>query len=167
MGAFEGGAGAAPQAGVGIPFVEVVDVDDKPHTIPYRGKPHVVVYEDKDAGSQNRRAHVLLDKLSSFPQNHGRYEVIAVADVEQYDFWPAKKYVLEHLRKEMVDEKSIIFCDWKGKARKTWGLAKKKSVILVLDEEGKLRFAAQGPMSDEQYKAFGDALVALGLSVAR
>src|SRR5436190_317360 len=87
-----------------------------------------------------------------------RVEVLAglvapVADVESFDFWPARGLLRAHVRGLIAREKLPIYCDWKGALRKRWGLTRSVSTLVLFDVEGRVRFAAAGRLDDAQVAA--------------
>lgn len=155
------GAEALPAEGNAVATVTVERSDGQPRTLPERDRALLVVYEDKDAGRQNRHLKPLLDKAGR-AANAGAVEVVAVGDVSAWDFWPAKKYVLADIKEREQRDRNTIFLDWKGLVRERWGLKKGRSGVLLIDRTGQLRFAFEGPLPQAEIDRLAARLVELG-----
>ena len=156
---------ALPRAGDAIPAVEVVDVDGKTRALADPRRALLIFYEDKDAGAQNRRARALLGPITDRADNRARFELVAVADVEKWDFWPARKYVIDELRATERREQTRIWCDWKGRVRRALGLTRGKSGVVLVGGDGRCRFAGEGPLTDAQIADLMRRLDELGVIV--
>ena len=93
----------------------------------------------------------------------GTIAPLPVADVEKFDFWPARPFAVRAIRREQVRTGSTILVDWKGSARRRWGLTLHKSGVLLLDGAGTLIFAEEGPLSAERVVELRGRLSSLGL----
>jgi hypothetical protein len=158
-------ARAIPTTGDTLPTVTVEGTDGKPRALPDKKIATVVIYEDQNAGKQNMRAGTLIDKTTSRTENNGKLEAVAVADLGKWNWWPAKKFALAEVKKISAKERYMIWMDWTANVRKTWRLTKGKSGILVLGTDGRVRFAGEGPLSDEQIHALAQAMTELGAKV--
>lgn len=155
-------AWALPQVGTPLSAVAVDDVAAaQPRTLPI-GRPMLVLYEDREAQSQNEHARAVLGRINDVPQNRERFEFMAVADVATWNWWPARRAVLSDLKDIARKHNTTIYADWHGTLRKTWGLTQHRSAIVLTDGAGKVRFASEGPVTDEQLRALAAALAALG-----
>jgi len=91
------------------------DVDDKSTSLyAFRGKPVLVVYEDKDAGEQNAKTKKRIGELAKSGTLAKKIGLFAVADVQSWDFWPAKGYVKDELRAQGKRFGITIWADWNG-----------------------------------------------------
>jgi predicted transcriptional regulator len=85
--------------------------------------------------------------------------VVAVANLEAYDFFPARGIALSHVRDEEKKWGIPILVDLKGTLGATpWNLPKKTSSVLLLDGSGKVVFRYSGRMKEEDMEAFFKAL---------
>src|SRR5437763_12593083 len=113
--AFLVGAGRAlalPATGSALPPVQVYNVGaGRQRPLP-DARPVLVMYEDKDAQSQNDRARRVLGRINDRAENRDRFEFVAVADVVAWNWWPAKRYVLADLKKIAERENTPLFADW-------------------------------------------------------
>jgi predicted transcriptional regulator len=153
---------AARPLGVPLPPVTVEDTAGKPRTIPDGRLPLVVLYEDQNAGKQNVRAREVLGRFTDRPENRTRFEFMAIADLEKWNWWPARHYALADLRDISKRENTPVWCDWKGQLRRAWRLERGKSGILVLAPDGVVRFAAEGTLSAPQLDELVARLLELG-----
>ncbi len=149
----------SPDALLNAPFF---DLADKPVALRSSlGKVVVVVHQDRHSSEQNPQ---LKDKLSAlvarFPKE---LQVVALADVGGYDFWPAKGYVKDALRSLDSGGGAIVACDWKGTVRKAYRLKTKQSVVFVLGKSLELLRMTHGQLSaSETEQVVQQIEVALG-----
>ncbi len=155
-------AWALPTAGAALPLVQVDNVAaGRLRPLP-DARPVLVMYEDKDAQHQNDRARKVLGHINDRAENRARFEFVAVADVAAWNWWPAKRYVLDDLKQIATRENTTLFADWTGALRKAWGLKVHKSTVVLAGSDGKVLFAAEGTLSDAQLSALVGQLQALG-----
>lgn len=134
------------------PAVEVTDHAGRSHGFPDRTQAVLLIYEDQDAAKQNTAAKDRLAQINADPQRRARVDVIAIADLSKWDWWPARKYALADIRKIATENKTTVYIDWKGALRKAWGLARSKSTLILLEPDGKVRFVSEGPLTDAQWR---------------
>lgn len=110
------------------------------------GTPRVVVllHQDRHSADQNTALKEALGQLVG--RYADRLQVVALADVGGYDFWPAKGYVKDALRPLSAEGGVTVLCDWKGAVRKAYGLAAKQSAVFVI-AGGELRHLSRGVLS--------------------
>jgi hypothetical protein len=155
-------AWALPRLGAPLPAVAVDDVAAaRARALPI-GRPMLVMCEDREAQAQNQKAREVLGRINDMPQNRERFEFVAVADVGAWNWWPARRAVLSDLKDIAAKHNTTIYADWHGALRKTWGLTQHRSALVLADAEGKVRFASEGTMSEEQLQALLIALEQLG-----
>lgn len=159
-------AGATPAAGEALPQVAFEDLEGRRRTLPDPRTPVVVIYEDSKAGEQNLRAADLIDRTTDLPVNRGKIEAVAIADLAKWNWWPAKKFALAEVKKVAAKEQTPIYADWSGAVRKAWRLTRGKSGILVIGADGRVRFAGEGPLSEQQISQLTAAMSGLGVTVA-
>jgi len=150
-------AWALPKEGDLLATAVLVDADGaRFDTATTKGKPLLIVYEDKDSGKDNQ---TLKDELAALAKD-GNYTqavaLVAVADVSAYDFWPARGFVKDAIRKESRKAGTTIYCDWDGSFRSKLSLNKGKSNIVLVGKSGKVLYAAQGAMgANARLRLFG------------
>lgn len=155
-----------PAAGEALPPVAFEDLEGRKRTLPDPRAPVVVIYEDSKSGDQNLRAADLIDRTTDLPANRGKIEAVAIADLAKWNWWPAKKFALAEVKKVAAREQTPIYADWSGAVRKAWRLTRGKSGILVIGTDGRVRFAGEGPLSEQQLAQLTAALGGLGVTVA-
>lgn len=125
----------------------------------WRGKPVILFYEDKDSTTLNSP---LKEALFSRGKERGLLEsawVVAVANLEKFDFFPARQIALSYVRDEEKKVGVPILVDLDGTLGDApWELPKKTSNVLLLDAGGALVFRHSGRMKPEEQEAFFAAL---------
>jgi hypothetical protein len=145
--------------------VSVVDQDGNPRNVP-SAKPTLLIYEDQDGGKQSQHCKDVVGKINTSVENQRKVDVFPVADLEKWNWWPAKKYALADIQKTAKEKRTTIYLDWTGAVRKAWGLAKKKNnLILVapLSDGGKVLFASEGECTDAQLAELVAKLTSFGV----
>ncbi|HEX8950930.1 MAG TPA: YtfJ family protein [Polyangia bacterium] len=155
-------AWALPPIGAVPPRVAVENVAARALRPLPDARPVLVMYEDKEAQTQNEHARKVLGRITDRAENRARFEFAAVADVAKWNWWPAKKYVLEDLQKIAARENTVLFADWTGALRKAWGLTAHKSALVLTGADGRVLFAGEGTLSDAQLGALVAELEKLG-----
>ena len=124
----------------------LVDLADKPVLLRNLvGKVVVVLHQDRHSSEQNPQFKEKLSTLvRRFPKE---LQVVALADVGGYDFWPAKGYVKDALKSLDSGGGAIVACDWKGAVRKAYRLKQRQSVVFVLGKSLELLRMAQGELA--------------------
>ena len=117
----------------------------------YRGKPTVVFYEDRGSREVNRR---LKNELLERGQRRGLMNaanVVAVANLNAYDFFPARQFAKKAIRDVENQVKIPVLIDWKcALTTSPWNLPPKNSTILLLDASGRAVFERTGTLSAEE-----------------
>ena len=146
-------AGALPSVGADAPSGKVEDADGKQlDTKTIKGKPLLIVYEDRDAATQNDALKKELGVLAKGDKYKSKIALAAVADVSAFDFWPVKGFVKDAIREESKKAGTTIYCDWTGSFRKAFKITKGKSSVLLVGKDGKVLFAGEGTLSAEDRK---------------
>lgn len=115
-----------------------------------QGRPLLVVYEDKDSGETNRAFKDELSKLAKGGAWVKRITLAAIADVQGYDFWPARGFVKSSIRDEEKKAGTPIYCDWTGTFRQAFQLRSGTSTILLYGRDGRLMHASEGALDAAQ-----------------
>lgn len=133
------------------PAAHVVDAND--HTLDLKvtsGRPTIVLYEDKDSSKVNAAFKAELSALA----RGGRYRTVValvpVADVQSYDFWPARGFVKDAIRDESAKIGTPIYCDWNGAFQRALGFRRGTSSVMLIGRDGRIRFAVEGQLTPEQ-----------------
>lgn len=118
------------------------------------GEPVLVVYEDKDSSGQNDAFKAELATLARGDRYKASVALVAVADVQGYDYWPVRGFVKEAIRNQSRKFGTPIYCDWDGAAQRSFGLRRGVSNVILYGREGKVLFSHEGPMSaSERHQA--------------
>lgn len=148
-----GDALALPKEGEKVPNARVEDAEGRALEMKsLKGKPVLVVYEDKDSAQQNQTLKEELSKLAKGDKYKSAIALTAIADVSAYDFWPAKGFVKDAIREESKKAGTTIYCDWSGGFRTTWKLREGMSNVLLIGKDGRVLFAAEGILGAEERK---------------
>jgi hypothetical protein len=125
----------------------------------WRGKPVILFYEDKDSTTLNSS---LKETLFARGKERGLLDsasVVAVANLQKFDFFPARQIALSYVRDEEKKVGVPILVDLDGTLGSApWQLPTKTSNVLLLDAEGALVFRHSGKMKPEEEVAFFAAL---------
>lgn len=128
----------------------------------FRGKPTLVFYEDRHSREENRKVKDELWKRGKAPSLADAANVVGVANLEAYDFWPVRSFA----RSAVADiEKKAgikVLIDWNGALTATpWNLPEKKSTVMLIDAEGVIRYSYSGAMSDKEMDELFHKLAAM------
>lgn len=144
-------AHALPKVGETPPDVVLEDAWDRQVAMAKLGaKPVLVVYEDEASSKQNKELKEALAELAKGDKYRKRVALLAVADLDGYDYWPVRGFVKDAIRDESRKQQLAILCDWRGKFRKALGLTKGSSNVVLYGKDGKVLFSHAGPLSPEQ-----------------
>ncbi len=136
---------ALPRTGTTVPRASVQSLSGKTfRTQRTQGRLTLVFYEDKDATQQNK---ALKDALKAQLDKGGRkrnVDIIAVADVSAWDFWPAKGFVKDAIEDQEKKAGHPIYCDWSGDFGKALGTVDGKSNVILIGPDRKVRVARAG-----------------------
>jgi hypothetical protein len=149
------------ELGAIAPSVTVEDSDGHRRTLPDPARPVAILLEDDEARKRAQPARELFGRYTRRAENAAVFEFVAVADVAKWDWWPAKGYVLKDVRKIEKANHTRVFLDWKGAAKKGWGL-RAGSTLLLLAKDGKVLHRTDGPLDERGAVGLRRALSALG-----
>lgn len=144
---------ALPKEGEKAPNARVEDADGRGLEMKsLKGRPILIVYEDKDSAQQNQALKDELSKLAKGDKYKATIALAAVADVSSYDFWPVKGFVKDAIREESKKIGTPIYCDWTGGFRTTFKLREGTSNVILVGKDGRVLFAAEGTVGAEGRK---------------
>jgi hypothetical protein len=139
---------ALPSEGDAAPNARLEDADGRALELKaFKGKPILIVYEDKDSATQNQPLKDALSKLAKGDRYKNAVALAAVADVSSYDYWPVKGFVKDSIREESRKQQTTIYCDWSGAFRGAYRLRRGVSSIVLVGRDGHVLFAAEGVVS--------------------
>lgn len=131
--------------------VEITDTDGNAVAMrSFRGRRTLLVYEDRHSTEVNKR---FKDKLFEQGKQLGvldKVNLVAVAYLKPFDFFPARKFALSHVRS--LEEKLgvQIYVDFTGNIARALALPTDKSNIVVLDAGGDVVLRFEGKLTDAQ-----------------
>ncbi len=125
----------------------------------WRGKPVILFYEDKDSTKLNL---ALKEELFERGKQHGLLEsawVVAVANLEKFNFFPARQIALSYVKDEEKKVGVPILVDLQGTlGGPPWALPKKTSTVMLLDAAGAVVYRYSGRLEEAERTAFFTAL---------
>ncbi|HVG57735.1 MAG TPA: hypothetical protein VNA24_04225 [Hyalangium sp.] len=121
----------------------------------WRGKPVILFYEDKDSTKLNL---VLKEQLFERGKQHGLLEaawVVAVANLEKFNFFPARQIALSYVKDEEKKVGVPILVDLEGTlGGLPWKLPKKTSTVMLMDATGAVVYSYSGRLDEAERKNF-------------
>ena len=157
---FGGVAAAAPRIGDPMPTVQVTDTEGRTRALPFEREALVICWEDDRSSKIKQPAHAVVGRYSDRVGHP--FELVLVADLERWNFWPARGRALESVKKKEAETHSIVWVDLKGALRKAFGLRKAESAFVVVDRDGRIRYLAQGLLDEAQRRELDAAIASLG-----
>ncbi len=159
-----GRAHAHELVGAALPPLVLEDLHEQPRTItfPSGRLPIVLVWEDDASSKQKQPAHAVVGRYSDNVDNRSVFELIAVADMARWSWWPARKHALAAIRKSVANAGTGVWIDWVGGLRKAYGLKNGQSAFFVIGSDGHVRWFAQGQLDAAQARSLDGAIAALG-----
>jgi hypothetical protein len=125
----------------------------------WRGKPVILFYEDKDSTQLNGP---LKEELFALGKQHGLLEaawVVAVANLEKFNFFPARQIALSYVRDEEKKVGVPILVDLEGTlGGAPWALPKKTSTVMLMDATGGVVYRYSGKLDEAERAVFFEAL---------
>jgi hypothetical protein len=158
--------GAIAAADDAFPTFQLKDLDGKPRQLGGAGHAMVVCWEDEKSSKKKQDAHGVVGRYSDNPDNKPIFELVVVADLERWDFWPARGHAVASIKKTQTKESTPVWIDWKGALRKAMKLKKEESAFFVVGNDGKIKWSAQGTLDAAQRAQLDAAIAALGAKPA-
>ena len=152
---------ALPAEGDAAPNARLEDADGRAVELSaFKGKPILIVYEDKDSAPQNQPLKEALSKATRGDHYKSMLVVAAIADVSAYDYWPAKGFVKDAIREESRKRGTTVYCDWSGAFRAAYRLKSGLSSVVLVGRDGHVLFSAEGAVRVEERKRLLELLQA-------
>jgi predicted transcriptional regulator len=124
--------------------------DERVFISQFRGKPTVLIYEDRHAIEVNRPFKNALRAHALEPGNATSVMVVAVANMSGLNFFPVRGFALNGVRDAERKAHHPILVDWESAmTRPPWNLPGNGSSVLVLSSLGEVLFARTGPLTPE------------------
>jgi hypothetical protein len=125
----------------------------------WRGKPVILFYEDRHSTTLNSPLKEALFERGKAMGLLDAAWVVAVANLESFDFFPARGIALSHVRDEEKKWGIPILVDLKGTlGAQPWNLPTKTSSVLLMDGSGAVVYRYSGRMKPEEMETFFHAL---------
>ena len=145
--------------GVVRPAARVVDANGRTLDLgSIQGRPTLVVYEDKRSATLNTQLKAELSRLARGERYRSAVALVPVADVRDYDFWPARGFVKDAIRSESKKIGATIYCDWDGSFGRTFGIQHGTSTVILIGKNGRVLHAQEGKLSPADTKQVLDLL---------
>jgi Bacterial protein of unknown function (YtfJ_HI0045) len=133
----------------------------------YWGKPVIFFYEDPDSVRLNQPAKDELKKLSERHHLETAVRVVAVANLEDLNWWPAREIAMAVVRGEEEKANVPVLVDLTGELRRApWYMSAKDSTVLVLSAKGEVLFRSQGKLEGKRFDRLKATLEGLLRSTA-
>ncbi|GMU59091.1 MAG: hypothetical protein IT380_10535 [Myxococcales bacterium] len=114
-------------------------------------KPTVLFYEDRDSTKLNQHVKDALFEAGAKRGLLDAVDVIAVANVAKYDWFPARSFVLKAVRDVEQEFHVPVYCDFKGQlSAPPWSLPAKTSTVVVLSAAGVPVLTLKGRLSEAE-----------------
>lgn len=146
------GAWASARLGQRVPPRDAALASSRGKTVQLKtlfGLPTVLFYEDRHSTALNQPTK---DALFMHGQREGllrAVKVVAVADLEGYNWFPARDFALAAVRDAEAKAGVPILVDWRGVLRAPpWSLPAETSTVLLLDAQGGVVFARSGSLNE-------------------
>jgi hypothetical protein len=148
---------ARPSVGSARPPVQLSDAWGRSIDLArYRGRPLLLVYEDKDSAAQNAALKTDFATLAKGDRYQDRIAIVPVADVSAYDYWPVRGLVKDAIKDESRRQGLVIYCDWDGRVRSALGVTRSVSNVVLYGPDGRVAFAKEATLSaDERRELVG------------
>jgi hypothetical protein len=116
----------------------------------YRGKPAVLFYEDRHSTELNAEAKKALWEQGRATNRTDAVHVVAIANIQAYDFFPAKDFAVAFIRRLERKIGIPIVLDARGVlSRPPWNLPKDGGSVVLLDADGRVVWQRSGALGAE------------------
>jgi hypothetical protein len=115
------------------------------------GKPTIVFYEERDSTALNQPLKDELFKRGKENNLLEAVQVVAVADLQGYNWFPARNFALAGVRDAQKKAGIPVYVDWNATMRAApWKMKEKTSNVVLLDANGALVMRFDGKVDAEQ-----------------
>jgi len=119
------------------------------------GKPIVMFYEDRNSTEMNQALKTELFRRGNKEGLLKSASVVAIADLEGFNWVPARQFALAAVKKAETDAHIPVYVDWSGVMRKDpWNFSSGTSTVALLDKRGTLVTTFQGTLSEKDTAQF-------------
>jgi Bacterial protein of unknown function (YtfJ_HI0045) len=122
-------------------------------------RPTVLFYEDKESNQLNQHVKDALFLRGKEKGLLDQVNVIAVANVAAFNWFPARNFVLAAVRDIEAHVHVPVYLDFQGSLTvPPWSLAAKSSTVLVLSARGEVLWSVRGKLTDAQLATLFETL---------
>jgi hypothetical protein len=122
-------------------------------------KPTVVFYEDRDSTALNQHVKDALFKTAKERNMLDSVGVVAIANVSDFNWFPARNFVLAAVRDIEKQVKVPVYLDFAGSlVAPPWNLPSKTSTVVVMNTEGHPVLQLKGKLSEKEVATVIDTL---------
>jgi hypothetical protein len=116
-----------------------------------KGKPTLVFYEDRDSAELNQAFKDELFRKGKEEHLLDAVQVVAVADLQGYDWFPARNFARDGVRDAEKKAGIPVYVDWDGTMKaKPWAMKEKTSNVVLLDADGTEVTRCSGKLAEDQ-----------------
>lgn len=120
----------------------------------YRGKPAVLFYEDRHSTELNADVKTALLEQGRAAGRTDAVHVVAIANIQAYDFFPAKDFAVAFIRRLEGTIGIPILLDARGVlSAPPWNLPDEGGTVVLLDADGRVVWQHSGALGPERTKA--------------
>jgi hypothetical protein len=120
----------------------------------YRGKPAVLFYEDRHSTEINADVKKALWEQGRAADRTDAVHVVAIANIQAYDFFPAKDFAVTFIRRLEGKIGIPILLDASGVLSKPpWSLPAEGGTVVLLDADGRSVWQHSGALGPERTRA--------------
>jgi hypothetical protein len=150
---------AVPKEGAVVGSARIEDAEGRGLDLKtLKGKPFVIVYDDKASAPKSEAFRRELVKLAKSDAYKSKLAVVIVADVSPYGFWPAKGIVLDAVRAETKKQGVTVYCDWTGDLRSAYQFRGDITNVVLVSKELRALVAIEGVPAGAAHKRLFDAI---------
>ncbi|MCW5892845.1 MAG: hypothetical protein KIT14_20220 [bacterium] len=117
----------------------------------YRGKPAVLFYEDRRSTELNAEVKAALWEQGRAAGRTDAVYVVAIANIQAYDFFPAKDFAVAFIRRLEGKIGIPILLDARGVlSQPPWDLPSAGGSVVLLDADGRVVWQHTGALGPER-----------------
>lgn len=113
----------------------------------WAGRTILLIYEDRVAVDWNAALKKRLAREKGLPRS---VVVLPVADMRKYGYWPARSFAQREMKNRTKQMGRTLFGDWSGQAAKVLGVTGKTSSVVLVGEDGTVRWTGSGRLTAER-----------------
>ena len=153
---------AAAHPGTGSTPASFEVVDEEKHAVALsslRGRPVLIVFEDRDGTAQNELLKTRIGLTVKAKGLGKKMSFLPIASVSAFASWPARGFVEKALTDAAKKAGTHVYADWTGDARTKLAAPAGKSTIVLLDGKGRAVWSTSGALDSVAQDRFLEVLV--------